>query len=79
MSNPAPVLAPGESPPDFIVEECSDADEADVIANHYRSIIAKIQKRKEEQSMSQESSPKLREGFCIYIDVLPRISAGRPR
>jgi len=40
----------GESPPDFIVEECNDADEANRIATHYRSIIAKIQKQREEQS-----------------------------
>ena len=39
-----------ESPPDFLVEECSDADEADRIASHYRSIIAKIEKQREEQS-----------------------------
>jgi len=40
----------GESPPDFIVEECNDADEASRIATHYRSIIAKIQKQQAEQS-----------------------------
>jgi hypothetical protein len=40
----------GESPPDFIVEECNNAGEAERIANHYRSIIAKIQKQQEEQS-----------------------------
>jgi hypothetical protein len=40
----------GESPPDFIVEECNSADEAGRIANHYRSIIAKIQKQREAQS-----------------------------
>jgi hypothetical protein len=39
----------GESPPDFIVEKCNNADEAGRIANHYRSIIAKIQKQQEEQ------------------------------
>ena len=39
----------GESPPDFIVDECSDADEANRITNHYRSIIAKIRKQREEQ------------------------------
>jgi hypothetical protein len=39
----------GHSPPDFIVEECNDADEADSIANHYRSIIAKIREQQEEQ------------------------------
>ena len=40
----------GESPPDFIVEECNDAHEADGIANHYRSIIAKIEKQRAEKS-----------------------------
>jgi hypothetical protein len=40
----------GESPPDLIVEECNDAEEADRIASHYRSIIAKIRKQQEEQS-----------------------------
>ena len=40
----------GESPPDFIVEECNDAKEASRIATHYRSIIAKIQRQQEEQS-----------------------------
>lgn len=40
----------GESPPDFIVEECCDADEAVRIVAHYRSIIAKIQKQREAQS-----------------------------
>jgi hypothetical protein len=40
----------GESPPDFIVEECNNADEADRIANHYRSIIVKIRKQMEAQS-----------------------------
>ena len=39
----------GQSPPDFIVEECNGADEADSIASHYRSIIAKIRKQREEQ------------------------------
>jgi hypothetical protein len=38
----------GESP-NFIVKECNDADEADSIASHYRSIIAKIRKQQEEQ------------------------------
>ena len=40
----------GESPSDFIVEECNDADEAEGIARHYRAIIAKIRKQQEEQS-----------------------------
>jgi len=40
----------GQSPPDFIVEESNDADEADGIAIHYRSIIAKIRQQQEEQS-----------------------------
>jgi hypothetical protein len=40
----------GQSPPGFIIEESSGADEADSIANHYRSIITKIRKQQEEQS-----------------------------
>ncbi len=40
----------GESPPDFIVEECRDAGEASRIAAHYRSIISKIHKQREAQS-----------------------------
>lgn len=40
----------GEAPPDFIVEECNDADEAESISAHYRSIIAKIRKQREAQS-----------------------------
>jgi hypothetical protein len=40
----------GESPRDLIVEECTDAEEADRIASHYRSIITKIRKQQEEQS-----------------------------
>jgi len=40
----------GESPPDFIVEECNNADEADSIASHYRSIVANIRKQQEGQS-----------------------------
>ena len=37
----------GESQRDFIVEECSNADEAEGIARHYRSIIAKIREQME--------------------------------
>lgn len=33
----------------FLIEECSDPKEADGIAEHYRSIIGKIQKQMEEQ------------------------------
>ena len=40
----------GQSPPDMIVEECRDADEAEKIATHYRSIISKICKQREAQS-----------------------------
>jgi hypothetical protein len=35
-------LLTGYAPDDFIVEECSNADEAHQIAAQYRSIIAKI-------------------------------------
>ncbi len=40
----------GESPADFIVEECSDSDEANRIAAHYRSIISKIQEQRRAES-----------------------------
>lgn len=40
----------GESPPDLIVEECNDADEAESIARHYRAIIAKVCQQREAQS-----------------------------
>lgn len=33
----------------FLIEECSDAEEADGIAEHYRSIIGKIQEQMEAQ------------------------------
>ena len=39
----------GEAPPDFLIEECSDADEADEIASRYRSIISKIEKQRDAQ------------------------------
>ena len=34
----------------FLIEECSDAEEADGIAEHYRSIIGKIRNQMEVQS-----------------------------
>lgn len=34
---------------DTLVEECRDAEEAEKIAAHYRSIIGKIQKQREAQ------------------------------
>lgn len=40
----------GKMPVDFIVEESRDADEAAKIATHYRSIIGKIRKQRDEQS-----------------------------
>jgi hypothetical protein len=39
----------GEIPEEILVEECRDAEEAERIAEHYRSIIANIRKQKEEQ------------------------------
>ena len=33
----------------FMIEECSDLDEAEQIASHYRSIISKIRLQMEEQ------------------------------
>lgn len=40
----------GESPLDAIIEECRDAEEAEKIAAHYRSIISEIRKQREAQS-----------------------------
>jgi hypothetical protein len=40
----------GQSPPGFIVEESNGAGEAGGIANHYRSIIAKIRHQQAEQT-----------------------------
>jgi hypothetical protein len=39
----------GQSPTDFIVEECTDAVEAEKIAAHYRAIIAKVRSQWEAQ------------------------------
>ena len=40
----------GESRADFVVEECADADEAEKVAAHYRSIISKIREQRAAQS-----------------------------
>ena len=40
----------GVAPDDFIMEECRDAEEAEKIAAHYRSIIAKILTQQSAQS-----------------------------
>lgn len=40
----------GQSPTGFISEESNDAHEADSIASHNQSIVAKIRKQQEEQS-----------------------------
>ena len=47
----ASYMRTGESPDEFFIpEDCRDAEEADRIASHYRSIIAKIRKQQEEQT-----------------------------
>jgi hypothetical protein len=47
----ATYMRTGESPDEFFMpEECRDAVEADNIASHYRSIIAKIRKQQEAQT-----------------------------
>ena len=40
----------GEVPDDILVEECRDAEEAEQIAEHYRSIIETINKQREAQN-----------------------------
>ena len=39
----------GESPADFVIEECNGTSEAEKIAAHYRSIISQIVKQREAQ------------------------------
>ncbi|MEO5913823.1 MAG: hypothetical protein ABIS50_06295 [Luteolibacter sp.] len=47
----ADYLRTGELPDGeiFVIEECSDPEEAEAIAGHYRSIISKISGQMEEQ------------------------------
>lgn len=40
----------GEAPPDFIVEECLDYEEAEQIASRYRWLISNIQTQRRAQS-----------------------------
>lgn len=39
----------GEAPDGFVIEECSDAEEARLIAGHYESIIATVQAQMKQQ------------------------------
>lgn len=39
----------GSAPPDFLIEDCSSEEEAERIANNYRSIISKIGKQMDAQ------------------------------
>ena len=59
----------GESPPDFIVEECNDADEAD----QHREPLPFNHRQDSETTrgaiMSEQTSSDLRDGFCIYINT----------
>lgn len=45
----AEYLETGEAPEGFVIEECSDADEARRIAGHYESIIANVQTQMKQQ------------------------------
>jgi hypothetical protein len=48
--NTAEYIRTGESPEEFfLAEECSDADEADRLAHHYRSIINRIREQVAQQ------------------------------
>jgi len=49
LDKTAAYLFTGESPPNFILEVCSDAEEAILVARYYRSIIAKIKKQRRTQ------------------------------
>lgn len=43
-------LETGESPDGFVIEECSDAEEARRIAEHYEGILEKTLQQKAEQN-----------------------------
>ena len=42
-------LATGEAPDGFVIEECSDAEEARRIAEHYKRIIGTVVEQRERQ------------------------------
>lgn len=51
--NTATYLTTGETPTDeFIAEECTDAEEADRLAEHYEKIIRKVMEQQAEQDRS---------------------------
>ncbi|MEZ4758057.1 MAG: hypothetical protein R2817_14610 [Flavobacteriales bacterium] len=45
----ATYLETGEAPDGFVIEECSDAEEARLIAEHYQQILANIIRQQAEQ------------------------------
>jgi len=61
---------------DFIAEECSNADEARSIASIYERIIREIEmqlqppaRRRRKHQTSQQMSPQLRSGYCVFINA----------
>lgn len=51
--NTATFMTTGEPPiEEFIAEECTDAEEADRLAEHYEKIIRKVMEQQEEQDRS---------------------------
>ena len=51
--NTATYMSTGEAPTeDFIAEECTDAEEAERLAEHYERIITTVMKQRSEQDRS---------------------------
>lgn len=51
--NTATYMSTGEAPTeDFIAEECTDAEEAERLAEHYERIIATVMKQQSDQDRS---------------------------
>ena len=80
--NTAKYLETEELPNDefFLIEECSDADEARNIASDYRAIIEKIQKQQTAQRQLASGDGEILQppkegsvpGYAIYVDTLAK-------
>jgi hypothetical protein len=67
----------GEMPrPDFICEECTDATEAQRIAEHYERITTTIRNQRKAQQKDGAPQPilcpgpEVQSGFCIFVNTL---------
>jgi hypothetical protein len=61
---------------DFIAEECSDAHEANAIANHYERIVRELEiqlgppvERKRRSRKSMPPPTRAKSGYCVFINT----------